>query len=114
MTNSLLIIFPYKYEDSWVFDDETVGLKNEPFVCGIPEMIDILVQDIPDASAKFKMIFSKDPFPTYQAKLVYLREEYGGNWYCWQDKAMDGWLCPALFKYFDAAPSEIYCKAERL
>ena len=25
---------------------------------------------------------------------------------------MEGWLCPALFKYFDTAPKEIYVKAE--
>ena len=28
------------------------------------------------------------------------------------DFNMEGWLCPALFKYFDKAPSEIYVKAE--
>jgi hypothetical protein len=25
---------------------------------------------------------------------------------------MEGWLCPALFKYFEKAPKEIYIKAE--
>jgi hypothetical protein len=25
---------------------------------------------------------------------------------------MEGWLCPALFKYFEVAPKEIYAKAE--
>jgi hypothetical protein len=25
---------------------------------------------------------------------------------------MEGWLCPALFRYFDEAPEEIYVKAE--
>jgi hypothetical protein len=24
---------------------------------------------------------------------------------------MEGWLCPALFKYFDAAPMRIYAQA---
>ncbi len=26
----------------------------------------------------------------------------------------EGWLCPALFKYFDKSPAEIYAKAEAL
>ena len=26
---------------------------------------------------------------------------------------MTGWLCPALFKYFDKAPRELYANAER-
>jgi len=25
---------------------------------------------------------------------------------------MEGWLCPALFRYFDKAPPELYVKAE--
>jgi hypothetical protein len=27
---------------------------------------------------------------------------------------MEGWLCPALFRYFDEAPAELYVKAEAL
>jgi hypothetical protein len=27
---------------------------------------------------------------------------------------MEGWLCPALFKYFEAAPKDLYVKAEPL
>src|SRR5438874_385621 len=33
--NSLLVIFPYKYEGTWVFDDARVGLFREPFIAGI-------------------------------------------------------------------------------
>ena len=40
MANAMLVIFPYRYEGTWVFDDERVGLEREPFVSGIPEMID--------------------------------------------------------------------------
>jgi hypothetical protein len=36
----------------------------------------------------------------------------GGNWYTSDDPPMEGWLCPALFRYFDRAPSELYVKAE--
>ena len=114
MANAMLVIFPYRYEGTWVFDDERVGLEREPFVSGIPEMIDILVQDIPKAELGFKLLFSANPFPGYQAELVWVREEYGGNWYRWQDKNLEGWLCPALFKYFSETPRQIYCKAEKL
>jgi hypothetical protein len=40
-----------------VFDDPAVGLKAEPFVSGIPEMIDALVQDIPQADRGFRLLF---------------------------------------------------------
>jgi hypothetical protein len=46
--------------------------------------------------------------------LVWVAQEYGGNWYRWGAKNMDGWLCPALFKYFSEAPKKIYCKAEKV
>ena len=32
--NSINIIKPYKYLDMWVFDDEKVGLLQEPFISG--------------------------------------------------------------------------------
>jgi hypothetical protein len=87
-------------------------LEQEPFVNGIPEMIDSLVRDIPDARGGFRMLFSASPFPGYQRKLAWQREEMGGNWYASGDPPLEGWLCPALFRYFDRAPSELYVKVE--
>ena len=63
MSNILRVIAPYWYEGTWVFDDDSVGLLREPFVSGVPEMIDELVQDIPDARAGFRLTFSSNPFP---------------------------------------------------
>ncbi|MBD2438685.1 DUF6717 family protein [Nostoc sp. FACHB-110] len=114
MTNSIIVIFPYRLNQTWVFDDERLGLLQEPFVSGVPEMIDIFVQGIAHVDEGFKLLFSANPFPTYQAELIWLREEYSGNWYRWSEKSLEGWLCPALFKYFNHAPEKIYCKAESL
>jgi len=114
MFNAIAVIFPYRYEGTWVFDDDRVGLSREPFVCGIPEMIDCLVRDIPNADRGFQLLFSQTPFPGYQAELQWLREEYDGHWYSWQQQQLEGWLYPALFKYFSTAPSNLYCKAEAL
>ena len=111
MDNALIVIFPYQHENTWVFDDSAVGLIKEPFVFGIPEMIDSLVGNIPNSDQGFKLIFSKKPFPNYQRKLTWIREECEGNWYTVNGKN-EGWLCPALFKYFESAPQYIYVKAE--
>ena len=113
-SNSMRVIFPYLLKGTWVFDDERVGLVQEPFVEGMPEIIDIFVQDIPNATQGFKLLFSATPFPNYQAELVWLRSDCGGNWYRWETHNLEGWLCPALFKYFSDAPQQIYCKAEPL
>jgi hypothetical protein len=94
------VIAPYKYEGMWVFDDPAVGLTREPFVAGIDTMIDRLVADIPNAQQGFRAIFSASPFPSYDAKLEWRRGDSGGNWYYSDKYQMEGWLCPALFKYF--------------
>jgi hypothetical protein len=113
-SNSILVIFPYRLQGTWMFDDEQVELVQEPFIEGMPEMIDILVQPIPNANDGFKLFFSAAPFPNYQAELVWLKEEMGGNWYRWDEHQLEGWLCPALYKYFGEAPQQLYCKAEPL
>ena len=114
MSNAILVIFPYQNQGTWVFDDEQTGLIREPFVQGVPEMINILFKDITHPETGFKLFFSTYPFPQYQAKITWLRAEYQGHWYVWQAEGLEGWLCPALFKYFDQPPQKIYCKAEQL
>lgn len=110
--NAILVIAPYRYEGMWVFDDPRVGLHREPFVSGIDEMIDRLVADIPNAAKGFRLLFSATPFPGHAVKLEWRRAEYEGNWYFCPQYGMEGWLCPALFKYFDKAPPELYARAE--
>lgn len=110
--NALFVIHPYRSVDLWVFDDAHVNLIAEPFVLGMSEMLDVMVGD--ETVERFTLIFSPLPFPGYQAELDWLREESGGNWYLWKARNMEGWLCPALFKYFEKAPPRIYCKAESL
>lgn len=112
--NQMIVIAPYWLEEqaTWAFDDEAAGLVQEPFVSGVPEMIDLLVAEITDAKEGFRLIFSSSPFPNFQNKLDWVREEYDGNWYRSEDFDKEGWLCPALFNYFEKAPKQIYVKAE--
>lgn len=50
--------------------------------------------------------------PGYQIHVTWVREEMEGNVYHWAERDMEGWLCPALMKYFDEAPKEIYFQAK--
>lgn len=115
--NAIMMIKPY-FDGTWVFDDEEVGLRKEPFVCGVPEVLSMLVEDIPDADNGFNMYFSANEFPGYQAKAVRKTEpgmpHEQGTVYKIEvaGMEMEGWLCPALFKYFAEAPENIYVKAE--
>ena len=114
MPNQILVIAPYWLTSAglWVFDDDRVGLVQEPFISGVPEMIDDLVKDIPYARNGFRLLFSPEPFPGFQRKLTWVREEVGGNWYRADEPPLEGWLCPALFRYFDQVPAKIFVKAE--
>ena len=112
--NALLVLKPYQHAGSWVFDDMRLGLIKEPFIAGIPEMIDKMVEDVPNANQGFRLIFSATPFPNYEAKLVWTKKQNGGNWYHCEQYDIDGWLCPAMYKYYGEAPKELYAKAEAL
>ena len=114
VANAIMVIAPYWWQGTWVFDDPGRGLTREPFVSGVPEMIDQLVKDIPDARLGFRLLFSESPFPGYQKAFRRTRGDYGGTWYRCDEPAMEGWLCPALFKYFEEAPETLYAKAEPL
>jgi hypothetical protein len=106
--NALSVIFPYRLEGVWVFDDATKGVVREPFISGADKILDVLAEHIPNAADGFKIVFSAKPFPGYTARFVWTRAEYGGNWYRWPERKLEGWLCPALLKYFESPPKEIF------
>lgn len=112
MPNQIYVIAPYWHAGTWVFDDPDRDLDKEPFVMGIPTMIDDLVEDIPNAREGFRLLFSTAAFPGFQRRLEWVREDMEGNWYRADEPPMEGWLCPALFKFFETAPQEIFVKAE--
>ena len=114
MANAIAVIYPYKYEGLWVFDDDKVGLIREPFVAGADVLIDRALKGkgIIDGDKGFRLIFSAGQFPGYDFKFTWVREGDGGNWYFSDDFNIEGWLCPALFEYFYEAPKEIYTKFE--
>jgi hypothetical protein len=111
--NAIYTIQPYRHEGAWVFDDPAVGLRREPFVAGITEMIDRLVVGIPNADAGFRLHFALFPFQGHQTALTWLRADpVEGHWYRSEDDESEGWLCPALFWYFPTPPGRIFVRAE--
>jgi hypothetical protein len=106
--NAINVISPYRHQGMWVFDDPRTGLIREPFVAGADTMIDRAVADIPNAGQGFNLIFSAFPFPGHQFRLEWRRSGGSGNWYYAPQCDLEGWLSPALFKYFEKAPSEVF------
>lgn len=110
--NALTAIYPFFHEGLWVFDDPSVGLVREPFISGADLIIDRLTAHIPDARDGFRLLFSASRFPGYTAQLQWRRVEFDGNWYYEPTLDIEGWLCPARLKYFEALPKVIYAKVE--
>jgi hypothetical protein len=106
--NEINVIAPYKYLDMWVFDDPKVGLVQEPFVGGADTIIDHMVQGISNADEGFVLIFSANPFPGHQYQMEWRSPQGSGNIYHSPDLKLDGWLCPALMKYFETAPPKLF------
>ena len=78
--NAVSVIFPYRLEGVWVFDDAAIGLVREPFISGTDNILEVLAEHIPNAADGFKIIFSASPFPGYTTRFVWTRAEYEGNW----------------------------------
>jgi hypothetical protein len=114
MGNAMLVIEPYRQGNAWRFDEPLLHLKAEPFVQGMPEMIDKMVATLPGTNDKVRLIFSQHEFPGWQDRLDLRKEQDGGNWYYNEQYHMEGWLCPALFKFFPRAPQHIYARVEAL
>jgi len=98
----------------WVFDDEEVGLSREPFVCGVPEIFDKLLLGKRISAHSFNLIFSGQPFPNSE-HASWSKGEDGGNWYSMdiEGTQFTGWLCPALFRYYEQAPSDLYFSVQK-
>ncbi|MCK5616580.1 hypothetical protein KAR91_82730 [Candidatus Pacearchaeota archaeon] len=112
--NSINIIHPYKHKGMWVFDDEDKGLVKEAFVSGTDKIMDMFTESLNEPEKGFRLVFSSRDFPGALTRFDWITEDKGGNWYKEEIIGMEGWLCPALFKYFDKAPKHIYTRFENL
>jgi hypothetical protein len=112
LANSIFTIKPYKWEGTWVFDDQRVGLEKEAFVGGADDIIDALIKlkNIPDAERGFILQFSEHQFPGSE-ELTWRRQEMDGNVYEWN--GMEGWLCPALLLYYPTPPLKLFATAKK-
>lgn len=123
--NSIFTIAPYQKRGVWMFDDDTLGLKEEAFVAGADTMIDLITTGMKDPATGFIMQFSDKPFPGYMVKLtrddarkkeiiaVVSGEPMNvGTWYSMVNPitkaVVEGWLCPALNLYYEESPRNLY------
>lgn len=114
MSNVIQILELRRVASTWVFDDRSKGIKNEPFVAGVPTVIDqiLLRKQITDSSVM--ALFSGEDFPGTDVALEFEKLDKNGAWY--QLNGMRGWFCPCFWNYFDKKdpPKKLYISLERV
>ena len=109
--NAIQILELYRHAGTWVFDDEKNDLVAEPFVAGVPAIIDKALHKTGGGHEKnIRLLFSDTSFP-HAIKVEKIKEEMGGCWYRDADEDI-GWLCAATLMYFENFPDSIYFKIE--
>lgn len=108
--NAMMSLNLYKTGETWMFDDVGHGIKQEPFVLGMSEIISSY---LPKGKDRCTAIFSMNKFPECDTlELEY--EEANGGWYHVSEsnfpttKGMRGWLCPVTRVYLRQIPHNIY------
>jgi len=110
----VFVIIPYRANGTWQFDDPARAIVHEPFVAGVPAMLDQLTVTLPHTAQGFRWFFSAQPFAGYTPTLTRQRTESQGTWYYSEPFHTEGWLCPVLLTYFSTPPERLYLKAEPL
>jgi len=112
--NQIFVIKPYKWNGQWVFDYPSRSLDKEPFVAGVPEMLEAATAlvGIENPENEFILLFSSGEFPDTRIRLDWVRKELDGNVYAWN--GMEGWLCPALERFYPDPPKHLYVQVKPL
>jgi len=112
--NAMMSLNLYKTCETWMFDDDTYGIKAEPFVLGMSEIISAYLSKGKD---RCTAIFSLNKFPLCDT-LDLTQEDSNGGWYVVSEsnfptiKGMKGWLCPVTRVYLKTIPQNVYYKIE--
>ncbi len=106
-------INPYRWDGIWVFDDERVGIEKEPFLFVAEELINLMVADIPDAEAGFRLRFASARFQGAAYEFVRGRAEAVGFWYRSEAFDLESWIADAIIKcYFRVPPERIFVQTQ--
>lgn len=107
-----------KISKVWCFDIPIIGLVDEPFVKGVPEIIEnnlIKINKLKEAQDYgVTVLFSNSSVKPaefkqgHYFKLYKMHEENGGCWYKDGNSGFEGWLCPNLFQFFATTPKQIH------
>ena len=106
----------YKENGIWFFDDDSHGIKEEPFICGSSDITDFILKEkgIFNGSHRgVKMYFSDQKESEDMVELKKI-EDLPDKWARYVYQGMEGLLCPLALKYFGCHPQEIFIKFTKI
>ena len=112
MANSLFSLFAYVKNGTWMFDDDSRDIKEEPFVAGADIMFDLMSGREADQTIEScSIVFGATPIPDHDVHVRLIGNDGHDGHYYKMYRAVETfqfWLCPALLEFFDEAPEDIY------
>jgi len=110
--NQVNVIHPFLKHGVWVFNDEEVGLHEEPFVSNVNPIIELVVGNKTSFTAFISHSFIPEEQIVLQQLLDSDNSDIGDGWYQMKGTELVCWLCPATLKFFEKYPDEIHIKIE--
>jgi hypothetical protein len=100
----------YRENGVWFFDDDEIEISREPFVGGMSEIIDYILQKkfIRGGHRGIKLEFSDKSFEN--AEKLKKIEDLPDNWAKYEYEDREGMLCPVALQYFDRHPQELFIR----
>ena len=106
----------YKKNGTWMFDDTSKNIKEEPFVGGFSELIDFVLKEYKvfnGAHRGIEIEFSREREDEEMIRIDRV-EILTDDWARYQYKDMEGLLCPVTLQYFGEHPDFFYIKPNKL
>jgi hypothetical protein len=102
----------FKKAGIWMFNDESKGIFEEPFVGGTSEIIDYILKErkIWNGSHRgIQMLFSdhRESDDMVQFEKI---EDLPDNWAKYEYKGIEGLLCPIALHYLGKHPESIFAR----
>lgn len=101
---------------TWIYSDVDHDVVDEPFVAGVPDLIDALRERAgmnPNTLDAFRLAFACALFP-HAHRVEIEHEEMGGVWVRLKPDHLRGWCCPHIHDYLRPLPSHVCANAQEI
>lgn len=102
----------YKKNGTWMFDDESKSIKEEPFVMGFSELIDFILKEKNVWNGSHRGIDIEFSLEKEFDDMVEIEKigDVDNDWALYEYKNIQGMLCPVTLQYLGKHPDFFYIR----